>query len=167
MVLCAPTTWFQVVTGHPCISEQESYDMDGFCFSCLRVWNHTSGTWLDVFHVVVGLICLSRLLFNGGAASERVVRSTRKMHFFRFQFTRIIWTYFDVFLDFCLSYLGHALVSVKSELSSLPALLLCGVFLWNFRDSRGPNGAQWRVEIPYECDWREGALVVFVWARVL
>ena len=70
MVLCAPTTWFQVVTGHPCISEQESYDMDGLCFLLACVEPYREHGLMS--NVVVGWICLIRSFFNGGAASERV-----------------------------------------------------------------------------------------------
>lgn len=65
MVLCAPTTWFQVVTGHPCILEQESYDMDGFCFLLACVEPYRQHCLMS--NVVVGLICLIRLFLNGGA----------------------------------------------------------------------------------------------------
>lgn len=65
MVLCAPTTWFQVVTGHPCISEQESDDSRWVLFFVACVCGTIRGNMkLDVFHVVVGLMCLMRSFFQ-------------------------------------------------------------------------------------------------------
>ena len=65
MVLCAPTTWFDVVTGNTCISELESYDMDGSCFlfGCLEPYRDTLSDvqgccWVEF------LICLP---LSGGA----------------------------------------------------------------------------------------------------
>ena len=65
MVLCAPTTWFQVVTGHPCISEQESYDSRWVLFfvACVcgtilpehGLMSSTLVRWVDLFDPYVFL----------------------------------------------------------------------------------------------------------------